>query len=468
MGFTPAPLADQNSHEFTAWLERAGYSHAVFGCDTRPQDLLENFHAFGDSALTPVFVRHALDEIEPLTNTWLVSDRVPAEHRGALPPFIWIPKKSKRPLADQVREFPRELREHFFVQWPHPKLLSKWGWTWREVLKQQEFLAKSFPYLSWRLPPGWDLFNPEFDEDLKLETPPELARDERPDDFAPEVSIVIPTYNNRVPLRSTVVQALKSRGSFEVIVADDGSDDGTREWFDAHFGHEWPKELVYLRISRPRPRAMGGGGFRAGIARNTASVLARGRILLFLDSDILIPDTYVQELLDLHERFDLIQGTRLQFKNTAPEDGFQEYEKFAPVDLEPLNEAWETFQHRLRPWDDLIYKWKFVSTFCLSLKREAFFKLGAFRRSFHKYGFEDTDLGYRAAQAGLRFHRSTTAVYHFKHCENRSEYRHNPKLKQRLLRESAKIFYLNNPDTQVVSALPRYLKDESRWSRLWT
>jgi glycosyltransferase involved in cell wall biosynthesis len=459
LGFTAPTLGDQGSPEFAQWLESAGYSHIVFGCGVQPGELLERYPNFAQSELVPVFVRHHARDLDPLTNSWLVSDHVPrAGTPGMHPPFIWIPRKGPADLASQVRAFPREWREHFFVHWPHPKLLTR----------QQEYLAQSFPYLSWRLPRGWDLFNPEIDADLELEARPDFTRDVRTKDFKPEVSIIIPTYNNQIPLRSTVIQALKSKGSFEVLVADDGSDDGTREWFDQTYRRDWPEELVYINMRRPRRRFMGKGGFRAGIARNTASVLARGRILLFLDSDILVPNTYVNELVDLHSEFDLIQGTRLQLKNTAPTDHFQDYEKFAPIDFEPANEMWETFQRRLRPWDDLNFKWKFVSTFCLSIKRDAFFKLGAFRRSFHKYGFEDTDLGYRAAQAGMKFHRSKTAVYHFKHFEERSEYRHSPKLKQELLKESARIFFLNNPELEVLHALPAYLRDTGRWGGLWT
>jgi glycosyltransferase involved in cell wall biosynthesis len=468
MGFAAPETDSQLDPSFPGWLENAGYSHVVFGCGANPQDLIEEFEYFGESNLIPIFVRHKTSGIDPLTNTWLVSDEIPSLYEGPSPTFIWIPRKTKRSLADQARAFPKELREHFFIQWPHPKFLKAWGWTWPEVLREQEFLAHAFPYLSWRLPPGWDLFNPEVDDDLELEPRPHFTRDERPAAFRPEVSIVVPTYNNLIPLRSTVVQALKSLGPFEVLVADDGSDDGTREWFLEHFKSAWPKELVYLGLDRPRPREMGKGGFRAGIARNSASVLARGRILLFLDSDILIPDNFVNELIAKHESYDLVQATRLQFKNTAPLEGFQGYERFAPLDLEPLNETWETFQRRLRPWDELAHKWKFVSTFCLSIKRAHFFRLGAFRRSFDKYGFEDTDLGYRAAQAGLKFHRSQTPVYHFKHFKERSEYRHSARRKQDLLRQSARIFFLNNPDSEIVTAIPKYLRESPVWRTPWT
>ena len=89
--------------------------------------------------------------------------------------------------------------------------------------------------------------------------------------------------------------------------------------------------------------------------------------------------------------------------------------------------------------------------------------MGGFRRSFNRYGFEDTDLGFRAMQAGLRFHRSATPVYHFKHPENRSEFKRQAKIKNRLLRNSARVFFLNNPQPQVLEAIPQYLYSPLSW-----
>jgi GT2 family glycosyltransferase len=124
---------------------------------------------------------------------------------------------------------------------------------------------------------------------------------------------------------------------------------------------------------------------------------------------------------------------------------------------------WETFHKEATPWEEMTDKWKFTSTFCLSLKRATFFELGAFRRSFNKYGFEDTDLGYRADRAGLRFFRSSTPVYHFRHDRRRSEYNHSEKKKHRLLRDSARVFFLNNPNPEILKALPRLIGKEPTW-----
>ena len=59
----------------------------------------------------------------------------------------------------------------------------------------------------------------------------------------PWVSIIIPTYNRRDFLREAIRSVLEqSFRDFELIVVDDGSDDGTREMIQ----REFPGLLTYL------------------------------------------------------------------------------------------------------------------------------------------------------------------------------------------------------------------------------
>ncbi len=87
----------------------------------------------------------------------------------------------------------------------------------------------------------------------------------------PLVSIIIPTYNRRQSLSGTVDSALNQ--SFldrEVIVVDDGSDDGTDEVLA-----EYSDSIRVIR------RTNGG----AAAARNLGMRVARGKWVAFLDSD---------------------------------------------------------------------------------------------------------------------------------------------------------------------------------------
>jgi glycosyltransferase involved in cell wall biosynthesis len=91
----------------------------------------------------------------------------------------------------------------------------------------------------------------------------------------PTVSIVLPTYNRLALLREAVdsVRA-QTFDDWELIVADDGSDDGTAEYLDALASED--ARIVVLRLPHTAnlPRI-----------RNAAIERARGEWVAFLDSD---------------------------------------------------------------------------------------------------------------------------------------------------------------------------------------
>src|SRR5262249_12822366 len=92
------------------------------------------------------------------------------------------------------------------------------------------------------------------------------------------VSVIISTYNQREALVETL-KALSHQGvpreSYEVVVADDGSTDGT---WDAVKAMTLPCEIKVLRHSTNR-------GVSAG--RNLAIQNARGRYLILLSDDVI-------------------------------------------------------------------------------------------------------------------------------------------------------------------------------------
>jgi glycosyltransferase involved in cell wall biosynthesis len=94
-----------------------------------------------------------------------------------------------------------------------------------------------------------------------------------PDPVPPTVSVIIPTFN-RLPLLPAAVQSVLSQDytDFELIVIDDGSTDGTREYLES--------------IDDPRLRVLSvPHGGRISVARNHGVRAARGEWLAFLDSD---------------------------------------------------------------------------------------------------------------------------------------------------------------------------------------
>jgi len=87
-----------------------------------------------------------------------------------------------------------------------------------------------------------------------------------------EVSVIIPTYNRRAMVREAVASVLAQTGaSFELIVVDDGSTDGTSE------------ELAQFHDPRMRLERIANRGPAA--ARNRGVAIARAPMIAFLDSD---------------------------------------------------------------------------------------------------------------------------------------------------------------------------------------
>jgi glycosyltransferase involved in cell wall biosynthesis len=94
----------------------------------------------------------------------------------------------------------------------------------------------------------------------------------------PFVSVVIPTYNRLRQLTIALESVLsQSYSNFEVIVVDDGSEDGTGESIESLIGGR--------SVSAPTVRYVFQTNKGSSVARNRGIAEARGEWIAFLDSD---------------------------------------------------------------------------------------------------------------------------------------------------------------------------------------
>jgi glycosyltransferase involved in cell wall biosynthesis len=118
----------------------------------------------------------------------------------------------------------------------------------------------------------------------------------------PEVSVIIPAFNAEKYLGETLGSALaQTYEDYEVIVADDGSTDGTAS-IAGCFG--------------PRVTVLSKGNGGPASARNLAITNSSGRYLAFLDADDLwVEDKLEQQVafLDQHPDRGLVYGKALMF-----------------------------------------------------------------------------------------------------------------------------------------------------------
>jgi glycosyltransferase involved in cell wall biosynthesis len=121
-----------------------------------------------------------------------------------------------------------------------------------------------------------------------------------PDHHAPDVSVVLPCYNERAHVEVEVKRiraALEAAGMrHEVICVDDGSTDGTREVLQAIPGIR----VILL------PRNQG-----SGTARRIGTQQARGRVVVWTDADLTYPNERIPELVgELDDTYDQVVGAR--------------------------------------------------------------------------------------------------------------------------------------------------------------
>jgi glycosyltransferase involved in cell wall biosynthesis len=114
-----------------------------------------------------------------------------------------------------------------------------------------------------------------------------------------DVSVVLPVFNEKGHLRDEITRiqsALESSEySFEIIVIDDGSNDGSGEQL---------REIDGIRLIRfTRNRG-------SGSARKVGSRAARGRVVVWTDVDLTYPNDEIPRLVKELEGFDQIVGAR--------------------------------------------------------------------------------------------------------------------------------------------------------------
>ncbi|MFH1729248.1 MAG: glycosyltransferase [Pseudomonadota bacterium] len=241
----------------------------------------------------------------------------------------------------------------------------------------------------------------------------------------PLISVVIPCYQKADTISLTLNALINQdlpKEKYEIILIDDGSSDQTVEISQAVLSSAISRvNYSILSWRRNEERNLGDFNFRTGLCRNLGAEYARGKYLLFLDSDMLSTRNLLQEhlkLLSLGAK--VVRGTRIKLdweagpylakykkQNTAPSDfSLFPTERIRDVDDPPPTVSWNTHVH---PWS-LFY------TNNISTDRLLFLKLGGFDESYVFWGLEDVELGYRYCRNNIVLHHNDRALaYHVRH-----------------------------------------------------
>ncbi len=206
------------------------------------------------------------------------------------------------------------------------------------------------------------------------------------------VHVVVATHNRRSILARTL-EALERQTfrEFRVVVVDDGSSDGTREWLKTLSTGGSRLSLAVLEQDRAGQ----------GAARNRALRTIETGLVVFLGDDVLLKP----EALAEHRAFHLHRGGRTGASSSDQDvavvgftDWCRESMRVTPV-LEMVNRDGYQFGYGSMPaGEEVPFTCFFTSN--LSVPRRV---LGErpFHPAFREYGWEDVELGYRLHCAGV-------------------------------------------------------------------
>ena len=216
----------------------------------------------------------------------------------------------------------------------------------------------------------------------------------------PEITVSIVSYNTRDLLRACLCSLTERQqageASLEVVVADNGSTDGSLEMAQAEF---------------PAVRVIAtGGNVGYGRANNAALAGARGRYVFILNSDTEVEPgalAAMRDFLDGHPEAGAA-GAQLLLPDGSIQPSCAEDPTLGSV-------FWEqTYLYKLLPGNRVtggyaMTYWDYrtprpveqVCGACLMVRRELFESLGGFDPHFFMY-FEDTDLCVRIRRTGTQ------------------------------------------------------------------
>ena len=207
-------------------------------------------------------------------------------------------------------------------------------------------------------------------------------------------SIVILSYNTFSYTRQCVesIRQYTPRGSYELIVIDNGSTDGSVPWLRAQ---------PYIRCVCNKENL----GFPGGC--NQGMKMATGTEILLLNSDTIVTRGWLENLrraLYSDEKIGAVSCMTNYCSNWQKID--ISYQSIA----EMQEFASDYHRRQAGKWK----KWLTLVGFCFLLRYEVYQKLGGLDERFHPGGYEDDDYSFRIREAGYELLLcEDTFIHHF-------------------------------------------------------
>lgn len=227
----------------------------------------------------------------------------------------------------------------------------------------------------------------------------------------PYCSVIVSTYNSKDLLKLTLAAyTLQSYRDFEIVIADDGSSDGTEEMVK-QFERYFPLQYCWQEDS----------GFRKPLILNKALAAARGKYIIMTDHDAIPgPDFVKQHIAEHQEGLFLIGGRRCipqEHRGKLDLDRILLNVRF----LERLATLEWFFQRKLRVMSLIHNPYFYAIGVNVSCFKKHFLEVSGYREDLVGYGEEDIDVAKRLYDHGLKFKGLLNCqLYHVEHPLNRN------------------------------------------------
>lgn len=227
----------------------------------------------------------------------------------------------------------------------------------------------------------------------KAFTPPETSNHKN----ACKLSIIIVSFNTCSVTKDCIRSIYTSewRDSFEIIVVDNNSSDGTLEMIREEFPN------VRL-IANPDNKLF-------SIANNQGARIASGEYLLLLNSDTIVEKDNIQKMINYFDTLPddviCIGPKILNPDKTVQSRGFYQWGKafqhFASLyrleKILPISRFWPTLDTR----SDKTHRTGWVSGSCMMIPRIKYLEVGGLNENLVFYG-EEPEFGYRTDRLGYK------------------------------------------------------------------
>ncbi|MBD2038336.1 glycosyltransferase family 2 protein [Leptolyngbya sp. FACHB-321] len=221
-------------------------------------------------------------------------------------------------------------------------------------------------------------------------------------------SVVIPTYN-RKPILEKCLKALELQqfdagaiAGYEVVVVDDGSTDGTVDWLQTN-ASIFPHVRLFQQ-DHQGPAA----------ARNLGVEKASGDTIIFIDSDLVVTEGFLQAHAEGLQRGQRSAVSGQPLKQTQ---NFPTPHSLLPTPVFTYGRVINTANFddpTAEPYKLTDFSAAYFATGNVAIARTWLEKAGLFDTRFQLYGWEDLELGVRLKQLGLTLIKCPDAVgYHW-------------------------------------------------------